>query len=74
MRDEEDWRHHGRKMPDSDQIWIAIPGPDTPALGEVKTESQLYQNQIAKTLAAFLGLNCNNDRPVGEVINLAFKK
>ncbi len=37
-------------------------GPDTKPLGEIKTESQYYQNQITKTAAAFLGL-------VGKVIS-----
>jgi hypothetical protein len=72
-QDKEAWRHHGAKVPNADQIWIAILGPDTPSLGEVKTEGQLYQNQIAKTLAGVLGLNYTNDRPVGEAIPTASK-
>ena len=63
-----EWKSHGEKVAISDQIWLAVMGPDTPATGEQKTAGQLYQNQIAKTLAAFLGLNYTNDRPVGEVI------
>jgi hypothetical protein len=53
----EDWKHHGQKIAEADQIWMAVIGPDTKPLGEVKGDTQLYQNQIAKTLAAFLGLN-----------------
>lgn len=49
------WRSHGSKFPGTDQIWIAVIGPDTPAMGEVKEPGQYYQNQIAKTVAAFLG-------------------
>jgi len=68
-KSDEDWRHHGSKMPDADQIWIAILGPDTPALGEVKNEQQLYQNQVAKTMAAFLGFDYSNDgKKAGDVI------
>lgn len=52
----ESWRSHGNKINGADQIWIAIMGPDTPALGEVKSPGQLYQNQIAKTAAALLGV------------------
>lgn len=44
-------------------------GPDTKPLGEIKTESQYYQNQIAKTAAAFLGLDYINDREVGKEIS-----
>lgn len=50
---DEDWKHHGSKMPEADQIWFAFLGPDTPALGEVKAEQQLYQNQVAKPLVLF---------------------
>ena len=53
----ETWRSHGSKVNGADQIWIAVIGPDTPALGEVKTSGQLYQNQVAKTAAALLGVN-----------------
>jgi hypothetical protein len=60
-----------KKVARSDEIWIAILGPDTKALGEIKTESQYYQNQVAKTAAAFLGFNYENERPVGEAIDLA---
>ncbi len=28
---DEDWEHHGAKMPECDQIWLAILGPDTPS-------------------------------------------
>ena len=35
---------------------MAAIGPDTPALGEVKT-GQYYQNQVAATVAKLLGLN-----------------
>jgi hypothetical protein len=52
----EDWKHHGQKIANADQIWLAVLGPDTPALGEVKEEKQLYQSQVAGTVASFLGL------------------
>lgn len=55
------WRDHGRKVENADQIWFAILGPDTPATGEVKGELQLYQKQLAATLAAFLGLDYKGD-------------
>ena len=70
------WKDHGRSTSygnikgtiGSDQIWIAAMGPDTPALGEVKKDQQLYQNQVAKTCAALLGLDYNNTRTVGKAI------
>lgn len=68
----EDWRHHGIKMPNADEIWLAIIGPDTPGTGEMKNSPQLYQHQVAKTLAAFLGLDYRNKPAPGEVIHGAF--
>ncbi|MFN3839377.1 MAG: alkaline phosphatase family protein [Cyclobacteriaceae bacterium] len=54
--DAESWKHHGIKIPEADQIWMAVIGPDTKPMGEVKASGQLFQKQIAKTMAAFLGL------------------
>lgn len=51
----EDWKHHGQKIPVADQIWMAVIGPDSKPLGEVKGAHQLYQNQVARTLAQFVG-------------------
>lgn len=65
----DDWKHHGIKMPNADQIWFAVIGPDTPALGEVKGPVQLYQNQVAKTLAAFLGIDYLNTVDVGKAVS-----
>jgi hypothetical protein len=62
------WKKHGRLAFGSDQIWLAVIGPDTPALGEMKTNTHYYQKQIAKTAAAFLGLNYSHVKPVGSII------
>jgi bisphosphoglycerate-independent phosphoglycerate mutase (AlkP superfamily) len=64
-----EWKDHGRKINGADQIWLAIMGPDTPATGEVKSDQQLYQNQIAKTLAGLLDLDYRGDDEVGAVIS-----
>ncbi len=64
----ETWKDHGQKIPVADQIWFAAMGPDTPATGEMKSESQLYQNQIAKTLAAFLGLDYKGEGKIGDKV------
>jgi hypothetical protein len=61
-------KYYGIKIKEADQIWLGAIGPDTPSIGEVKGDCQYYQNQIAKTLAAFLKLDYKNDKPVGEII------
>lgn len=66
------WRSHGTNIPGSDQIWIAVMGPDTPPSGEIKTPGQLYLNQIAGTLSVLLGLHYVNEQPVGDIIRNFF--
>lgn len=62
------WRNHRVIAPGSGQIWFAVIGPDTPAFGEMKFRSRYYQKQVAKTVAAFLGLQYKHKEPVGEVV------
>lgn len=50
-----EWKNHGSKTMDSNQIWIAAMGPGVKTLGEVKTPGRSFQNQIASTMAKLLG-------------------
>jgi Type I phosphodiesterase / nucleotide pyrophosphatase len=50
-----DWKEHGVKQPGSENIWIAVLGPDTRALGERTDTAHVSQAQIAATVAALLG-------------------
>lgn len=68
------WTSHGPAIKDSKEIFILAMGPDTPALGEMSTPVQLYQGQIAATLAQFLGLHYTAEHPVLPVIEPMFKK
>jgi hypothetical protein len=56
------WHHHGEKIPGSDQTWIAIIGPDTPGLGEVSVPGQIYNNQVAMTIASLLKIDYKNPK------------
>jgi hypothetical protein len=67
------WRDHGQKVKDAGQIWIAAMGPDTKAMGEVKTNEPLYQKQIAPTIAAFLGLHFVPDHETTTAISTILK-
>lgn len=55
------WRSHGRDIPGADEIWYAVIGPDTEPKGEMKVQAQYYQNQLAKTAAAFLQIDFTNE-------------
>ena len=58
-----EWKDHGEKQKGSENIWIAVLGPDTKALGERTRTSPVTQAQIAATLAALLGKNYRDDVP-----------
>jgi hypothetical protein len=58
-----EWKDHGEKQKGSENIWIAVLGPDTAALGERTRTSAVTQAQIAATLAALLGKNYRSDVP-----------
>ena len=51
----EQWNEHGVEEPGSENVWIAVMGPDTPALGERADIGEVTQSQIAATLAALIG-------------------
>ncbi len=76
----EDWKDHGNMeitSEDGDRaIWMAVIGPDTPVIGEMKNTNDVKQNQIAKTLVKFLGLDYKSSHPIlkaGEVIETMFE-
>ncbi len=50
------WRNHGASVPNGGEIWLAIMGPEFDADGEMKSNDQRYQNQVASTIAKLLGV------------------
>jgi hypothetical protein len=48
------WTDHGKDVPTAEFIWIAVLGPDTPALG-VREAVETTQSQVAATVAHLLG-------------------
>lgn len=69
----EEWKNHASNIQGADQIWMAFLGPDTKPLGEVKSEEQLYQNQVASTLAFLLNRVYTAEKEVGAPIIKAIK-
>lgn len=51
----EKWRHHGEETPGSSEIWIAAIGASIKPEGESKAKAQLYQGQVAATIAKLVG-------------------
>jgi len=58
-----EWKEHGVDQKGSENIWIAIVGPDTRARGE-RSSVTVTQSQIAATVAAFLDKDFPHDVPV----------
>lgn len=57
-----DWTDHGKNVEGAEEMWIAVIGPDTPALGE-RQNTGVTQAQIAATIAALLGYDYRKDAP-----------
>ena len=56
-RTPQDWAEHDAGIEGSQDIWIAIIGPDTPALGEVAGQPGVRQSDVAATMLQYLGLD-----------------
>jgi len=52
-----DWVEHGEGIEGSEDIWVAIIGPDTPHLGELAPAPTAHQADIAATLLQFFRLD-----------------
>jgi hypothetical protein len=50
-----EWKEHGVEQKGSENIWVAVMGPDTPALGERMHAAPVAQAGIAATVAALMG-------------------
>ncbi|HKN47627.1 MAG TPA: alkaline phosphatase family protein, partial [Candidatus Polarisedimenticolia bacterium] len=68
-----DWVEHGEGIAGSEDIWIAIVGPDTPARGDDAPSPAATQSDVAATLLRFFGLNGREFNPqAGPSIAAAF--
>lgn len=55
------WKNHGVDEKGSENIWIAVIGPDTAALGERSQVQGVTQSQVAATIAELLGKDFRRD-------------
>jgi hypothetical protein len=62
-RTPQNWVDHDTGIEGSQDIWIAIIGPDTPALGEVSIHPDVTQSDIAATMLQYLGLDHRKFNP-----------
>lgn len=64
------WTTHGFWAKGSGEAWLALLGPDILPEGEMKTPGQLYQRQLAATMALLLGEPDAPGHPIGKAIHL----
>jgi arylsulfatase A-like enzyme len=65
------WSDHGIFIKGSSQTWLAVIGPNIIPLGEVKEDQQLYQRQLAQTIASLLGEEFVGNQPVAKAISFS---
>lgn len=58
------WRHHGEKYPVADRVWMAFVSPKMARRGEWRGGPALSTNQIAATLASWVGVDWNAAHPL----------
>ena len=64
------WTTHGFWAQGSGEIWMAVLGPDILPAGEMQSHGQVYQKQLAATIAALLGDPVAPGHPPGHPIDL----
>jgi hypothetical protein len=64
------WTTHGFWAEGSGDIWMAVLGPDILPAGELRSRGQVYQKQLAATIAALLGDPVAPGHPPGHPIDL----
>jgi hypothetical protein len=64
------WPSHGLFINGSSQTWLAVIGPNIKPLGEMKSDEQIYQKQIAQTIASLVGENFQPRKNVAAAIAL----
>ncbi|MGV3774390.1 MAG: alkaline phosphatase family protein [Verrucomicrobiales bacterium] len=67
------WRDHGANVAGAEEIWIAAIGPAIPPHGEREGGKALGQDQVAATIALWLGEDYNaataqSGKPIGDLI------
>lgn len=63
------WTTHGFWAKGSGDIWLAVLGPDILPEGEIKSPGQVYQQQLAATMASLMGAPAGPGHPPGKPIH-----
>jgi predicted AlkP superfamily pyrophosphatase or phosphodiesterase len=69
-RREDNWNTHGFWVSGSGETWLALLGNGIEPVGELYEKQQVYQKQIAATIAILLGLQYEANHPVAKPLTL----
>ena len=58
-----DWREHGARVEGAQDVWVAVVSPAITARGERRDHAPLHTNQIAATIAGWMGVDWKALRP-----------
>ncbi len=61
------WHTHSLFTPGSGETWLAMLGPETLPLGEIKDGQQTWSRQLAATVAMLLGEKFQTPRHIGQL-------
>jgi Metalloenzyme superfamily len=70
----EEWTSHNAKIVGASEIWFAAMGPEISPKGEMKTNLQLYQKQLAQTIAKAMGYTFTAKHTVEKEVTEVFEK
>lgn len=63
------WTSHYSKIKGASEIWFAAMGPKIEAKGEMKNDSQIYQEQFAQTIAKIMGYTFTANHPIATEVS-----
>ena len=69
-----EWTDHGQEVQGANEIWFALVAPGVPAKGELKNNAQVYQQQLAQTMANLLGETFKAKHPIAESLLPVLKR
>lgn len=63
-----EWTSHGSSIEGAGETWFAVMSPRMSGTGEIKTDVQLHQQQLAQTMAVLIGLEFTASHPVAPAV------
>lgn len=70
-----DWQHHGPDVEGAQDVWLALAGSGQALRGELRDAPELWQGQVAASIAAAFGLDFREREPqAGEPVQATLRR